>query len=311
MCWSCDCVFCLLFFLFLQSRFKPGPPGALWHADLDDVPRDLMRTRSDAVCSELHTPSMRLRSRSGDSAVLTNKFSVSRERIHQVAIDGTSPRSNGEPSVGMVNGDHGDHTLENGDESDEIMSPFKLPSSNSDDSVFQSSLQFRDIGRSTFYTQPQLLKTLKKRRDFRLSRSLEDLTLSGVERAVESSSVEAHVDPENDSDFCILSYSEPDELNAGGEFVVFEAEGEMEFSGGEDDMDGGGNDPTHMEVKDLTPVDSLGRRGEALIREAGRKRSASALPPKTTPSLLAVFQHRLESIIINIVSYPTGLSFVT
>ena len=321
-----------------QNRLKPLP-GVQWHVDFD-THRDLKRTRSDAVTSGLPSQDYRdgdygprLRSRSGDSiTTLTNGLSISREHLHKIKITSggsgdreTAVKTNGEATGNggatgpndnedIVRGKSELPSVENGigekNASDNHAVHFRLPNSTSDDEdVFELSANYQGIGRSKFYAPIKSSQRPISRNKFhRRSRSLEDLTLSAAENggSLSAAKSRAHI---GSDDFCILTYSEPDELNTGGDYVMFETDGDFEFSGGEDD-DGGAGGSASMEVKDLTPIDSSCRVGEELMREVGRKRSASANPPKATQPLLAVFQHRLDSIIVNIVTYPPGLSFV-
>jgi len=307
---------------------KPLPlSGVQWHVDVD-AHRELKRTRSDAITPvDYHDGdfSTRLRSRSGDSVTLATALSVSREHlhhVHRIPGDDDAIKTNGEatangeltsPSDDDVDGDEsGLQTMGNGigekTDSDDHVVQFRLPNSGHDDEdVFDMSTHYQGIGRSKFYMPLKSSQNRRKSDLRRRSRSLEDLTLSAAERGNHAAAKSRG--PIGSDDFCILTYSEPEELNTGGEFVMFENEGECDFSGGEYDDDGAGGS-TSMEVKDLTPIESSSRKGEELMREVGRKRSASATPPKATQPLLAVFQHRLESIIVNVVTYPPGLSFV-
>ena len=181
--------------------------------------RDLKRTRSDAVSSELHAPldftdgnfKIRLRSHSGDSAVLTNTFSVSRERRAKMAgatdkaTDGADI-PNGDISGDITSGPE-EQPVENGvNATAEPM--FKIPSSSGDfdEDVFEMSSAYRDTGRSKFYTQ---VKSSNRHRghEFRLSRSLEDVSLMVSGKDVESCSMRPHraSSPESYSDFCRTS----------------------------------------------------------------------------------------------------------
>ena len=120
----------------------------------------------------------------------------------------------------------------------------------------------------------------------------------GWEKDGFSSSQEYH------SDFCLLSYAESADMDidTAGEYVIFDETDILLLD--EDVVDGS------MEVKDLAPADPMLPNKEKVTESVGRKRSASGSPPKANAALLQVFQLRIESIIVNSVTFPPGLHFV-
>lgn len=276
-------------FFHVNYQNKPKQLSrALWHADLG-LTRDLIRTRSDAIHTDNH-PSIddmkshlktRLRSKSGDSGIMgrepSDKWGVVNEGGNGVSVAEVD-------GVGLTGNSKDD-----------------------DDGVFQDCTNHREAGVTEFADdrdEVDALNTSNRRSELQLSKSLEDVSLTDARsRGLIDEKLRRSSSPEIYSDFCVLSYTEPDGNDAGCDYVVFD---ELDMVLSDEDV----VDDCSMEVKDLTPVDSLFRIGEDVVVEVGRKRSASASPPRASGVLLQVFQQRIENIVVNSVAFPPGLFFV-
>lgn len=101
-------------------------------------------------------------------------------------------------------------------------------------------------------------------------------------------------------DFCLLSYTEPDESETGGAYdIIFD---DCEYLSDEDVAD-----DHSTEVRDLTPMDS-----SYLIAEGvdGSRVTGTVTLPRASTVLINAFQQRIESVMVNGVHYPPGLFFV-
>lgn len=133
----------------------------------------------------------------------------------------------------------------------------------------------------------------------RKSLSSEDLSLTSLQCR---DSPDRMTMPDEEPDFTVLSYLEPDDLDTGGAFTVIFDECDDLYLSDEDCVD-----DRSEEIKDLIPMDSCQTSADGI--ESSR-RSISVTPPRATLVLINAFLQRLESIIINIVDYPPGLFFV-
>lgn len=124
-------------------------------------------------------------------------------------------------------------------------------------------------------------------RGLRKSRSYEDI-------------LTAHRDSV-EPDFCLLSYTEPDEIDTGGAYdIIFD---DCEYLSDEDiDYD------RSAEVRDLTPMDPAEQVGEGV--DGSRMTGVSMTPPRASIVLINAFLQRIESVMVNGVHYPPGLFFV-
>jgi hypothetical protein len=112
-----------------------------------------------------------------------------------------------------------------------------------------------------------------------------------------SRSLEDILTCQESSEFCLLSYTEPDDIDTGGEYTMIVDE--CEYLSDEGDVE------QSTEVKDLTPLGScLG--GERTDMAA----AACVTPPRATEVLINAFLRRIESVMVNGVYYPPGLFFV-
>ena len=112
-------------------------------------------------------------------------------------------------------------------------------------------------------------------------------------------SPERPISPE-EADFCMLSYTEPEDMEAGGGYtMIFDECESLSDEEGEDQS---------TEVKDLTPMDPSQSAGEGT--DSYRLASCSVTPPRATTVLINAFLQRMECVMVNGVHYPPGLFFV-
>lgn len=105
--------------------------------------------------------------------------------------------------------------------------------------------------------------------------------------------------PPEDAEFCMLSYTEPDDADTGGAYtMIYE---ECEYSDEE-------ADDHSTEVPDLTPMDPSQLAGDGT--DSSRLTSTSVTPPRASTVLINAFLQRIESVMVNGVHYPPGLFFV-
>lgn len=98
-----------------------------------------------------------------------------------------------------------------------------------------------------------------------------------------------------DAEFCMLSYTEPDDVETGGDYtMIFD---ECEYLSDEE------GEEHSTEVKDLTPQGAGEETGNC-------RQSCSMTPPRATTVLINAFLQRIESVMVNGVHYPPGLFFV-
>lgn len=258
--------------------------------------RDSTRTQSETIHPDnlsvrdgiAGSVKERLRSKSGESLTLANRYSVAEILDKRgVACAGGGDRGVAQASEDV---EHVGGAGQMGVNKDET-----------DDCVFEDLANRGEPGLARFVVDDHDNANGSSER--RLSKSLEDISLIDVQSGDGTRTKEQR--PRSlvyYSDFCVLNYAEPSDLDAEGGYVFFE-ESDLVVSD-DDAVDGS------TEVKDLTPVDSIFRCGEEMVMSVGRKRSTSASPPKANAALLQIFQQRLESIVVNSVAFPPGLSFV-
>ncbi len=294
-----------------------------WHADLGIlknnqlVNHQLLRTRSDAVDSNYHFPEtmrmnakdppFRRRTRSGDSATM-EKFCNTKVDPEEegkgggeggmageggVAAEGGIEDEEGVAGEGGVAGHVADNVLVQGKEERERGLIRDMARLNGDRGNFhRSALKAKD--------------PLNLRR----SRSSEELSTMSMLANGESAPNHNpdhmkggpdHVTTREETDFCVLTYSEPEDLTTGGDYTFILDECEDYLS--DEDMD-----DHSAEINDLTPLESPQVSCDG--RESSLTMSTPINLPRASAILINAFQQRLENIMINIVDYPPGLFFV-
>ena len=271
----------------------------MWHVDIGQWD-ELQRTHSDAICATSQVnghhrhakeaggvvdPFTRGRSHSGDS------YTLSRPRKTSPTKDGDE---GGGKKAGVAGGDGGKASVKgvakNSNAKDDIAVRFEQANGHGDDVV---DLHHNQLNRKSV---------------FRRSQSLEDvltaLPASCRDTAAATAATRATgaTGSPSEVDFQIVSYSEPDDVETGGEYtLIFDESDEdpsMEMS---------------MEVRDLMPLDPLQTPREGVDGRSGGGLGGggdSVTPPRATSVLISAFLLRLESVMVNGIHYPPGLFFV-
>lgn len=252
-----------------MERSRRGPQ---WHADLgilsSDRQEELKRTRSDAVSAG--TPGPHGKGRTEGFTIRARSQSgdsATLSKLHKVdpECDGGGLGDGGDAKNGNVGG-------------------------NGESATAKAGKYVQANGHMDVDTH----RTLKgaESHSLRKSQSFEDILLC-------RDNPDHQITPE-DAEFCMLSYTEPNEVDTGGTYtMIFE---ECEYLSDEEAED------HSTEVSDLTPMDPSQVVGEG--KDSSRLTGTSVTPPRASTILINAFLQRLESVMVNEVHYPPGLFFV-